>query len=70
MLLIGLIAWYVTGVFSFQYWWRKEYDLGFGDAIFGLLAGVMGPIAWFAGRSIHGERRAEKAPFVVLRKRV
>lgn len=53
-LIVAAAAWYLIGCFSFQYWWREQYDLDSLALIFMLAAGFMGPLAWPWGRMIHG----------------
>lgn len=57
--LITLVAilWYASGVASFIYWWTTQHDLSPDDLLIGLLVGIIGPLAWPVGYSVHGERK-------------
>jgi hypothetical protein len=57
MLLLYLIAfvWYAFGVASFIFWWTREFDLTTEEIGTCLYAGLLGPIAWILGSTIHGE---------------
>jgi hypothetical protein len=54
ILLTGIIFWYLSGVFSFIYWWRKEYDITLKELILVLIIGLEGPFAFIVGWAIHG----------------
>lgn len=51
------IVWYLSGIFSFVYWWTKDDDIRFfsGEFFVMLVAGFIGIFAWIGGWSIHGE---------------
>jgi uncharacterized membrane protein len=54
ILLTLVIVWYVLGVAGFIYWWTSEYDLTMGNLVSGCIFGVIGPVTWIVGWSIHG----------------
>jgi hypothetical protein len=58
-----IACWYGLGVWGFVYWWRKDYDFTTCQLWIAALAGVIGPLSWLVGFSIHGDAS------VVLRKR-
>lgn len=56
MLILATIfmAWYFTGVIGFIYWWTHDHDFTTSVVWIALLAGVLGPVSWVVGCSIHG----------------
>jgi hypothetical protein len=48
------LLWWVTGSAGYCYWWTNEYDLRTDDIPMAVLTGILGPMAWFVGWSIHG----------------
>lgn len=60
-----VIAWYVSGVLSFIYWWTRDFDFTSNDVAMALSIGVFGPITFIYGWGIH-HKSADK---VILRKR-
>jgi TctA family transporter len=46
-----LVAWYLTGVVSFIYWWTTKYNLEVRDLVMTLMMGVFGPIVFIIGFS-------------------
>lgn len=61
---VGAVLWYLSGTASFVFWWTKTYDFEAGELFVAAFAGVVGPIAFLVGWSIHGERQR-----VLVRKR-
>jgi hypothetical protein len=63
---VSVFVWWAIGAASFVFWWTKQYD--FRSEEIGLMcaAGLLGPFAFIAGWSIHGNwkviirRRGEK----------
>jgi hypothetical protein len=49
-------VWYLTGILSFIYWWRQDYDLQVRQLFLSLFIGITGPIAFVLGWFIHGEK--------------
>lgn len=46
-LLLLLLVWWLAGVWSFLYWWHREFDITVGDIFAALfLGGLMGPVTW------------------------
>ena len=60
MIFILLSLWWLSGVFSFVYWWTKDYDLETPQLFLAVIAGLIGPMAWFAGSMIQDEGRNHK----------
>lgn len=56
MLILGIISWYLSGVFSFIYWWTSDYDYRGTDIPITLLMGIAGPIAFLMGWCIHSKK--------------
>jgi len=65
MLILGIIIWYLCGVFSFVYWWTSQWDYERGDILITLFIGFCGPIAFLMGWIIHGA----KSDCVLVKKR-
>lgn len=63
-ILLFLAAWYLSGVGSFIWWWTKDYNFGPTEAFMSIFIGLVGPIAFFLGWVIHGDK-----PTTVLIKR-
>lgn len=62
--LLGGAAWWAVGFASFIYWWTKDDDLEWRHVPLAVLAGSMGPMAFAAGWSIHGEGVGPTRPFI------
>lgn len=56
MIIIIFIAWYLTGIYSFWFWWAMELKLIPPDLYESLLMGLLGPIAWILGYLAHYKR--------------
>lgn len=69
LIIISLIAWYLSGVFSFIYWWRHDYDFTTEFIPFACFIGFTGPMAFFVGWSIHGNRDIKEPKIIFPRKR-
>jgi len=54
-LLLGLIIWFLAGMFSFYYWWTSDHDLVLDHVPVMLFAGFLGFFSWPLGWSIHGK---------------
>ena len=71
MLALILVAWVLSGLGSFVYWWTTEHDLTLSGLMGFLLFGVLvGPLAYIIGWVVHGDTSDNKRePFVVIKKR-
>ena len=61
-----IILWYLVGVTSFIYWWTNTNDLTTFDFVVSLLMGLIGPIAFFLGWTIHGDSTEHR---ILIKKR-
>jgi hypothetical protein len=52
--LLIAVLWWAVGMGGFYYWWTKDYDLEIGELLMFFLSGLIGPISWAVGCSIHG----------------
>ena len=68
IILILTILWWLSGSFSFIYWWTKEFDLETGDIMKAVAMGLLGPLAFPAGWLIHGGDKGREGR-VLIRKR-
>ena len=70
MLILGTIIWYIIGISSFIYWWTTDYDLELNvSLILGLIIiGLVGPIAFLIGYSIHGKPNPKAIVLIKKRK--
>lgn len=68
--LIFAIIWYAIGLYCFQYWWRRDFDLTSDWFLIfvWLVIGLVGPIAWLMGSFLHGEPEQTK-PVILLKKK-
>ena len=57
MIIIGLVVWYLIGIYSFYYWWTKDNDIDADPDLLTLWAftGFLGVGSWFIGKSIHSD---------------
>ncbi len=55
IIIISTILYLLSGSASFIYWWTKQHDFTSSEIMLCVLSALIGPIAWFVGRSIHGE---------------
>jgi len=51
------LAWYVSGVWGFIYWWTSEYDLEIPELLMAILWGLCGPLSWFVGWFVHSDAK-------------
>lgn len=56
--------WYAVGFVSFVYWHTKKHDFTIGELPTCMIAGIIGPIAYFIGFSIFNEDK------VLIKKRI
>jgi prepilin signal peptidase PulO-like enzyme (type II secretory pathway) len=69
-LIIALcIIWYIIGATSFIYWWTREFDFTTTELLFALMAGILGPLAFFLGYSIHYQNTSLINPRVLFKRR-
>jgi prolipoprotein diacylglyceryltransferase len=55
MIIIALLViWYAIGISSFIYWWTKDYNFEAFHLFVAMFMGVVGPLAFIVGMSIHG----------------
>lgn len=54
MILIYMLIWWLSGFASFLFWWTTQHDLEVSTAMFGVIAGIVGPFAFLGGWLIHG----------------
>lgn len=64
-----VVFWWTVGVAGFVFWWTKDYNLELVDVLLGCFAGIVGPISWVIGYSIHGRPHKFKSK-VIIEKRV
>ena len=64
-----IVSWWVVGASGFVFWWTKDYNLELVDVLLGCFAGIVGPISWVFGYSIHGRSHKFKSK-VIIEKRV
>lgn len=61
-LIIIILIWYIIGLFSFIYWWTRDYNFTTKELPTCLFASILGPITFLVGAGIHGK-------IVIFRKR-
>ena len=66
MLTLIIITWYVIGVVSFIYWWTEDYDFSHNELPLAVITGVLGPIAFLMGWTMHGKNPSK--PIINKRK--
>jgi hypothetical protein len=50
-----VIFWYVTGCFSFLFWYTREYKIKVkNDYLIMAISGSFGLISWYVGYRVHG----------------
>lgn len=54
--LLIILAWYVSGVCGFLYWWTKDYDFTDEHVLTAIVAGILGPLSLLFGLIIHGKK--------------
>ena len=54
-IILGSIAWYLIGIFSFIYWWTKDNDFTINDLPKMFVMGIYGPFAIIIGYFIHSD---------------
>ncbi|KWH03710.1 hypothetical protein WT58_24050 [Burkholderia territorii] len=54
--LLLALAWYLSGVGSFIFWWTRQHDFTTGEVILAGLLGLVGPIAFIMGAIVHADR--------------
>jgi hypothetical protein len=52
-IIIGLI-WYISGCYSFIYWWTMDFSFTKREFPVCACAGLIGPLAFIVGFLIHG----------------
>ena len=61
------LIWYVFGVWSFLYWWYKQFDrINPSDWIFSLVAGFLGPITYYLGKAEYDNWKVAKEEWRLL----
>lgn len=55
IIIIAIIAWWLTGVVSFVFWWTIEHDFTRSDIPAMTIMGIIGPIMWIVGYSVHSK---------------
>ena len=60
----AIICWWVTGMWSFKYWYTKDYSITMAITPVWALSGVCGPLGYSLGWMIHGEGE----DFVIVKK--
>ena len=63
-MIIAIISWWLTGVFSTIFWWIRESDFTTSDIPAIAIVGILGPIMWIIGYFIHGKKR------IIIKRRV
>tara|TARA_R110000803_G_scaffold209521_2_gene279304 strand:+ start:362 stop:574 length:213 start_codon:yes stop_codon:yes gene_type:complete len=59
LIIMGLVVWYLVGMYSFYYWWTKDHDLTTDELGLMFCVALAGVITWFLGRSIHGNNKSQ-----------
>lgn len=54
MMLTLIFLWSASGVASHIYWVRNKYDYTSDYIPTSVLSALIGPLAWFVGRSVYG----------------
>lgn len=55
IIICAVLAWWISGVAAFIFWWTKDWDLKVSDLVSALLLGLMlGPFAFIVGFLVHG----------------
>lgn len=54
MIIIYMLLWWLSGFASFTFWWTTQHDMDIQDALFGVMAGLLGPLSFPLGWLIHG----------------
>ena len=52
------VAWYVTGVGGFIYWWAKDFDFAVSEIGPCIFIGLLGPFSWVIGLGMRDSGRA------------
>lgn len=65
-IIIIAIIWYAIGVFSFIYWWTKDYDFTPSEIPMALGAGLAGVFTFWLGYCIHGKLESN---WIIVKKR-
>lgn len=62
LLIVLLAVWYLIGLYSFYFWWRKDCDITTDPEILCMwfAVGFFGVFTWFIGKSIHTEQKPIK----------
>ncbi|MBN1361073.1 MAG: hypothetical protein JW993_10790 [Sedimentisphaerales bacterium] len=51
---LGIVCW-ICGFCGFLFWWKRQYEgIELADLLSGLLARILGPMAWIVGWTVHG----------------
>lgn len=53
---ISVLAWYLSGFLAPVYYFWRDWDDPWDGVPIGLLAGLMGPVAWWLGHRIHNKK--------------
>lgn len=66
-IILGVVAWWASGVASFVYWWTKDFDFDVGDAVFAAFTGLfLGPLMFPIGWNVHSP---PTSPHVLIKRR-
>lgn len=55
LFVILISLWLISGVFSFIYWYRKDYDVKTTEIPLIIMSSITGPLSFVFGYIIHGE---------------
>lgn len=64
-----LIAWWVSGVASFVYWWTADCDFEMNLIPLAALLGCAGPLTFVVGWGIHGKHTSGWSRVLVRRRK-
>ena len=69
LIIILALIHFLTGFYSFVYWWTKDHDFTTDDIWFALLFGsLFGPLSFIVGWSIHGKKTIIKKKKIIIKK--
>lgn len=71
-IIVGLIIWFLIGLFSFYYWITKEEDIlfDFATIFIWFAAGFLGIVSWFILRDVYKQNNPKTIkPQIIFKKR-
>jgi len=68
-IILMVIIWCATGTGSFIYWWTRDHDFTLGvEVLIAFGCGIVGPVAFLLGWSIHGGKKIGEPPVIVKKR--